>query len=437
MATTRRKDNKNRVLKEGEYQRPQGYYEYRWRDKMKKRHSIYGKTLEELREKEKSITLDVLEGINRFTNLTVNDMYDRWVNVKRGLKPTTFQNYKYMYEMFVRDDLGRMKLSEVKKTDVRAFYNRLHEQRGLKVATLDTVHNVLHQVFDIAVDDEFIRNNPSSRALVELKRINGKEKRKIRALTVKEAEVFEEFITNEPKYMRWQPIFVTMLWTGMRVGELTGLTWEDIDFEKNLIYVNRNLVYFNKSKREGCVYAISTPKTEAGCRYIPMIPKVREALLREKEYNYLCDDKCTVTIDGVTNFVFLNRFGKTFNQEALNRALDRIIRDCNFKTLDKNEPDPIILPNFSNHWLRHTFATRMCEAGLNLKAIQTILGHADIETTLNIYAEATTDFASKQMEILNNFYSRFKEENPNLDMERPITLLPPAYDRTVVNFNKM
>ncbi len=79
----------------------------------------------------------------------------------------------------------------------------------------------------------------------------------------------------------------------------------------------------------------------------------------------------------------------------------------------------------------------MCEAGLNLKAIQTILGHADIETTLNIYAEATTDFASKQMEILNNFYSRFKEENPNLDMERPITLLPPAYDRTVVNFNKM
>lgn len=164
MATTRRKDNKNRVLKEGEYQRPQGYYEYRWRDKMKKRHSIYGKTLEELREKEKSITLDVLEGINRFTNLTVNDMYDRWVNVKRGLKPTTFQNYKYMYEMFVREDLGRMKLSEVKKTDVRAFYNRLHEQRGLKVATLDTVHNVLHQVFDIAVDDEFIRNNPSSRA---------------------------------------------------------------------------------------------------------------------------------------------------------------------------------------------------------------------------------------------------------------------------------
>lgn len=98
MATTRRKDNKNRVLKEGEYQRPQGYYEYRWRDKMKKRHSIYGKTLEELREKEKSITLDVLEGINRFTNLTVNDMYDRWVNVKRGLKPTTFQKPDMIFD---------------------------------------------------------------------------------------------------------------------------------------------------------------------------------------------------------------------------------------------------------------------------------------------------------------------------------------------------
>ena len=94
----RRKDNKNRVLKEGEYQRANGTYEFKWRSKTGKRHSIYAPSLEELREKELIVMRDLLDGI-RFDdkNLTINDMYHRWTKLKRGLKDNTFQNYQYMY----------------------------------------------------------------------------------------------------------------------------------------------------------------------------------------------------------------------------------------------------------------------------------------------------------------------------------------------------
>ena len=97
MTAERRKDNKRRVLKEGEYQRSNGTYEYKWRDKKGNRHSVYAKTLTELRDKEIDVLRDVLDGIRPDKgDLTVNDLYDLWVQLKRGLKANTFENYKYM-----------------------------------------------------------------------------------------------------------------------------------------------------------------------------------------------------------------------------------------------------------------------------------------------------------------------------------------------------
>ena len=102
MAVERRKDNKGRVLKEGEHQRQNGTYEYKWRDKRSKRHSVYAKTLEELREKEIDVLRDVLDGVrNDKGNLTINDLYNLWVQLKKGLKDNTFSNYQYMYTQFV------------------------------------------------------------------------------------------------------------------------------------------------------------------------------------------------------------------------------------------------------------------------------------------------------------------------------------------------
>lgn len=408
MAVERRKDNKNRVLREGEYQRANGTFEYKWRDKSGDRHSIYAKTLEELRTKELDVLRDVLDGIRKDKNVqTINDLFDRWVQLKKGLKHNTFQNYKYMYQQFVEPDFGKRRIVDLKRTDVRAFYNHLADSQHVKVNTIDNIHTVLHQVLELGVEDDYLRYNPSDNALKELKRAHNNESDKKRALTIPEQELFEDFLGKEGQYHRWYPIFIVMAWTGMRVGEITGLRWCDINLDEETISVNHTLVYFDKGGSERCGFAVNTPKTKAGERIIPMLPKVKEAFLMEREYQKEFGLKCEAVIDGYTDFIFINRFGGVQHQGTLNKALRRIIRDCNYEVLDKGEKDLVTLPRFSNHSLRHTFTTRMCEAGINVKAMQEILGHADAETTLQIYADATKDL--KKTEMIN-FDEYFKAQ---------------------------
>lgn len=412
MAVERRKDNKRRVLKEGEYQRSSGTYEFKWRDKRGNRHSISAVTLEELREKELDVLRDVLDGVKvDKNNLTVNDLYNSWIQLKRGLKENTFSNYKYMYKMFVEPDFGKNRITDLKRSDVRGFYNFLAEEKHVQINTIDSIHTVLHQVLEIAVEDDYLRYNPSDNALKELKKAVNFEVEKRRALTVSEQEIFEAFLRKKGQYHRWYPVFTVMLWTGMRVGEITGLRWCDIDLEEGSINVNHTLVYFDKRAEERCTFAINTTKTKAGERSIPMLPKVKEAFLMEKEYQRECGIKSESVVDGYRDFIFVNRFGNVQHQGTLNKALRRIIRDCNFEILDKNKQnDVIILPKFSNHSLRHTFTTRMCEAGVNIKAMQEILGHADAETTMDIYAEATKELKKSELINFEEFFARHSKE---------------------------
>lgn len=409
MAIERRKDSKGRVLKEGEHQRANGTYEYKWRDKRSKRHSIYAKTLEELREKEIDVLRDALDGIREEkNNLTINDLYHLWLQLKRGLKDNTFCNYQYMYNQFVEPDFGHIKLTDLKRTDVRAFYNMLADERNLKASTIDSIHTVLHQVLELGVEDDYLRYNPSDNALKELKKAHNCDSPKRKALTVEEQELFEQFLSQQGPYHRWYPIFTVMLWTGLRVGEAVGLRWCDIDFEEELISVNHTLVYYNRGKENGCGFAINTPKSAAGMRTIPMLPKVKEAFLLEKQYQEECGIKCNVTVDGYTDFIFVNRFGGAQHQGTLNKALRRIIRDCNYEVLDLGKKNAVTLPRFSNHILRHTFTTRMCEAGVNLKAMQDILGHADAKTTMDIYAEATKELKKAELIDFEDYFNNQK-----------------------------
>ncbi len=245
-------------------------------------------------------------------------------------------------------------------------------------------------------------------ALKELKRTHAGDSEKRRALTQAEQELFESFLCDGGKYNRFYPIFTTMLWTGMRVGEITGLRWEDINLDEGTISVNHTLVFYSKGKQNGgCTFAINTPKTKAGERIIPMLPKVKEAILKEKEFQELLGIKCNAEIDGYTDFIFINRFGGVQHFGTLNKALRRIIRECNSAALKdgKGNADAVMLPKFSNHSLRHTFTTRMCEAGVNIKAMQDILGHADAETTMDIYADATKDLKNREMINFEQFFS--------------------------------
>lgn len=406
--TERRKDSKGRVLKENESQRKDGTYCYRWRTSDHKRHVVYARTLEELREKEQAVLRDKSDGIRTDAQkLTLNDIFDLWKQLKKGLKENTFQNYIYMYEQFVRDDLGQHKIANLKRSDIRRFYNRLIDNRCLKISTVDNIHTVLHQVIDIAVEDGYLRNNISDNALKELKQSRNLFTEKRKALTLQEQEIFLNYLQSSKMYSHWYPIFALMLGTGLRVGEATDLTWNDVDLENNTLSVNHTLVYFNHDKG-GCYFGVNTPKTRAGERTVPIIESVREAILQEKEYQDSVGIKCNVRIDGFTDFIFVNRFGNTQHQGTLNKALRRIIRDCNQEILDEAKDDEkvVLLPKFSCHTLRHTFTTRLCESGMNIKVIQSVLGHADISTTLDIYADVTKDLKKSEMQMFDDFMSK-------------------------------
>ena len=127
-------------------------------------------------------------------SITVNEMFDLWCQLKRGIKDSTFKNYIYMYELFVKPSFGKNRLVQVKKSDVRKFYNSLADGKVLKIATIDNVHNVLHQVFQVAVDDGMIRQNPTDNMLKELKLSHGFEREKKEALTVAQQKLFFDYM---------------------------------------------------------------------------------------------------------------------------------------------------------------------------------------------------------------------------------------------------
>ena len=285
--TTVRFDSHHVRLRTGEVQRKTGSYMYRWTDKLGKRNTIYAATLEDLREQEEQILVDQHDGIKaNIKNVTVNDVYELWCQLKRGIKDSTMKNYIYMYELFVKPTFGKKKLVQVKKSDVRRFYNQLIDDKVLKPSTVDVIHNIVHQVFQIAVDDDMIRSNPAANMLREIKMAHGSEIEKRKALTLEQEELFLGYLARTPKYQHWYPVFYIMANTGMRVGEITGLRWCDVDMENGIISVNHTLVYYNHRDEKGCYFSINTPKTKvfhravegAGCIYC------EKAFLKELPY---------------------------------------------------------------------------------------------------------------------------------------------------------
>lgn len=220
MARPKRKDKTRTVLRTGELQRSDGSYQYSWTDENHKRRYVYSKTLEALRIKEEAIEKDKSDGIKAEARyVTLDDLYELWKDLKRGLKNNTFENYKYIYETFVRRQIGSKRVSTFLKSDIKRFYNYLVDERGLKPATVDGVHNILHQIFDMAVDDNYIRNNPTNNVLRELKKAHCFKTEKRRGLTRPEQELFMDYLKNSNTAVYWYPVFAVMLGTGLRVGD--------------------------------------------------------------------------------------------------------------------------------------------------------------------------------------------------------------------------
>ena len=397
-----RKDSRGYALRNGECQRKDGRYSYSYTDRDRKRQVVYANDLMSLRKKEQQIRRDLEDGLDpkRAECVTVNQVYDAFISQKYNLKATTKVNYKYTYDHLVRESFGRRKLADVKYTDVKKFYYSLITEKGLKPASVENVHTQLHPAFQLAVREGLIRVNPAAGVLGELKRSNVWVTEKRRSLTLAEQKTFMNYLYSNHCYQGWKPVITVLIGTGMRIGECLGLRWQDLDFENRTISINHNFVHRRVDEEGGTIH-INTPKTEAGNRTIPMIEPVYEAFLEEYQIQSITGF-CTQEVEGYSGFVFASSNGTVTLPVEVNRAIHKIVDDYNAEETalaKKERREPVLLPQFSAHHLRHTFCTRLCENENNLKVIQSVMGHKDIQTTMDIYADCTED---KKKEVIKN-----------------------------------
>lgn len=403
-----RKDSKGRVLRKGETVRSSnGMYQYTYTDKYGKRQYIYATDLVTLRQKEEEILRDRLDGIDSQTakSQSLNDIFDKYMATRKDLAARTFAGYLYQYNAYVRPTIGKRKIKDIKYSDILYFYKVLMEEHNLSYGTIEHLQREIHPAFEMAVRDCIIRTNPTHKVLGQLKKQTGATRGGRNALTPEQQKKFLQFTDEHPVFAHWKPIYTFLIGTGVRVGELSGLRWCDIDFENGFITVDHAVVYFagKMNKTDKRLY-ISTPKTQAGIRKIPLVKEVRKALEEIKQYQFDNGIFCKAEIDGYTDFIFLNRFGNILLQHDLDRALGRVIDAYNDNELHNaalKKREALLLPHFTCHSLRHTFCARFCEHETNLKVIQSVMGHVDIGTTMNIYAEVSEAKKKQSMEALS------------------------------------
>ena len=302
--------------------------------------------------------------------MTLNDAFGSYINSRKDLRPGTVIAYTNAYKHAAA--LGDFELAEIRYSNIKNLYLELRYERGLKPRTIELINSVLHPIFTTALRDQIITYNPVEGALHEVARGDAWQKENKQALSKEDQGRFMEFIRTSPQYQRWETLFVFFLGTGCRVGEAIGMRWEDIDFKEGLISVNHSVNYVNGQLVEG------PPKTRAGYRNIPMLTEVKKALKKEMKIQKVFYGKAT-------GYVFKNGLGTPHIPATINQAINNAINAYNMQ--NKDTP----LPHFSVHQLRHTFCTRLCEQETNLKVIQSVMGHSDIKTTMNVYANVTEE----------------------------------------------
>ena len=406
MKATRR-DAKGRVLRKGEsYRKKQKLYVYSYTDVFGRRKSVYARELTELRKKEEMLSRDSMDEIDVYIagQADLNFVFDRYINSKISLRKSTRSNYIYTYDQYVRGLLGKRLIASIKYTDILYFYKELIEEKGLAINTVDSVNVLLNPTFAMAVRDDIIRKNPVTGVMAEIKK-NYRSGTKREALTIEEQHAFVEAL-NQDENAPWRPLFMVMLGSGVRIGEIIGLRWVDVDLEGRTIDINHTTTYIeDRTGNGGSGFVVTEPKTESGKRVIPMLDEVYDALLEEKRMQAMSGVHCTDEIDGYSGFIFCNRFGNIRKMSGTNDALARIVNDYNAREellARREHRKAVLLPHITNHILRHTFCTRLCEKETNLKVIQYVMGHSDIRTTMDIYAEATKHTAQDSFKKFSN-----------------------------------
>ncbi len=396
-----RTDSKGYQLRRGESQRKSdGRYCYNYYDRYGKRHYIYTKTLVDLRKREQEIKKDYADGLDtdKAKSIEVNHMIERYLDNKPELKDTTKGTYMYLYNHLIKDSIGKRKIADVRYSDIKGYYFKLIIEEELSGTTVDHVNTLLQPAFQMAVRDGLLRLNPTEGVMREIKKSKYWVENKRKALTIDQQTKFMDYVRSNREYTGWLPIITILLGTGLRIGEALGLLWTDIDFENRTLSVERAMN--DRPDGDGvCRKRIQSPKTKAAYRDIPLVSEVVDAFLAEYELQK-CLGFCEEEIDGYSGFVFSNSAHMVYVPGAINRALHQIVTDYNnLEDINAKQEHrvPEHLPYFSCHVLRHTFCSRLCENEPNPKIAQEIMGHSDIQTTLDVYTEIDKTVKKKHM----------------------------------------
>ncbi|MBD5485736.1 MAG: tyrosine-type recombinase/integrase [Lachnospiraceae bacterium] len=335
-----------------------------------------------------------LDSITTTGDMTVDEWYNFWIeNYKEGIvKDNTTRNYKQRYEYNIKKEIGGIKLQDVKQLHCQKILNNMFSSGRYSNGTMELTQITLHALFKGAVENDYLQKNPAEN--LKLKhRDNDSEERRV--LTREEQKIFKEYSQNT----LYNNAYCLVLETGLRAGEIGGLQWNDIDFDKKVIYVQRTIL---QDAQKGGFY-FGEPKTKKSKRKIPLTNEAISILnnqklmqsklkMRSKNWNNDWDGLVFTTING-------NPVGSSTFRSMMIRIVKNINfdRQCNVGSDDYEEFEHCYM-----HSLRHTFATRCIENGIQPKTLQKILGHSTLSTTMDLYVHVTDDQIFSEMNKMNN-----------------------------------
>lgn len=389
----KRKDKKGRVLRTGESQQPDGRYRYSYTVSGKQK-SVYSWKLEEtdrlpagkrqcmaLRTLEKEAQEKINAGI--FANkITAKELVENYLIIHDvNLKKNTKQSHQFAFDNMQKDLVFcNQKIVDIQIIDVKNFFLRLAEY-GVSYNSILIVKSIVFPAFRIAFEDRLIAMNPCSFKFSDL--MNKKSKKK-QALTKEQMEEYLDFVKNSKKLQKyWAPLYI-LFHTGMRISEFCGLTLKDVNYRDKTIRVNKQLLI----DRTGTLY-VETTKSESGNRLLPMTDDVAECFkMLSKEVMLR---KQQILVDGVSGFFSYSireKGGKAIHPMCGENWDGRCTVIWN--NFIKKYPDTEI-PRVTPHVCRHTYCSHMAATGMPPKVLQTIMGHSDISTTMDVYAHVHTD----------------------------------------------
>lgn len=394
----KRRDNKNRILRTGESQRKDGRYAYKYINNLGKVQFVYAWKLvatdripagkkDDISLREKIVQIESLSDNTDITGskMTVTELYERFIKYKGNVRSGTVTYRQNFIKILRKDSLGALSIDRVKISDAKDWILSMKE-KGYSYKTIKNYRRSLLACFYMAINEEYIRRNPFC---FDFDTVMEDTTVKKQALSKEQEESLLSFISNSKTYKKYYDDILILLGTGLRISELCGLTLSDIDFEKRLINVNHQLLRNTKSCSKRYVEA---PKTKSGIRQIPMSEDVYQAFLRIK---ISIQHKKDISIDGYKDFLFVSSTGLVRTQIDYCNIFTRLIKKY-------NTTDDIALPEIMTlHTLRHTFCTKLANAGLNPKSLQYLMGHSSIAMTLDYYTHATIQTVKEEFDKLN------------------------------------